>query len=73
VPELHGVEGFRLGLAGILRDTTARALARRLDGQRLAAPRRHGNWLILPADGPAPLIHSARRVTYCSWSGFGPE
>jgi hypothetical protein len=53
VPELHGVEGFRLGLAGILRDTTARALARRPDGHRLGAPRRHGNWLILPADGPA--------------------
>jgi formamidopyrimidine-DNA glycosylase len=74
VPELPDVEGFRRELAaalpgrkirhvrvsdpGILRNTTARALARRLDGHRFGAPGRHGKWLILPTDGPTLLIHS---------------
>lgn len=43
---------------GILRNTTAKAFARRLTGHRFAAPRRHGKWLVLPTDGPALLIHS---------------
>ncbi len=46
------------GDAGVLRNTTAEALARRLEGRRFASPRRHGKWLILPTDGPALLIHS---------------
>jgi len=74
VPELPDVEGFRRELAdtlpgrrirrvhvrdpGILRDTTAQALARRLDGHRFDRPRRHGKWLILPTDGPTLLVHS---------------
>lgn len=74
MPELPDVEGFRRELAGalpgrrvrhvrvrdpgVLRNTTARALARRLDGHRFGAPRRHGKWLILPTDGPTLLIHS---------------
>jgi formamidopyrimidine-DNA glycosylase len=74
MPELPDVEGFRRALAdtlpgrrvrrvkvrdpGVLRNTTAAALGRRLDGRRFKAPRRHGKWLILPTDGPALLVHS---------------
>jgi formamidopyrimidine-DNA glycosylase len=74
VPELPDVEGFRRELAkvlpdrrirhvevrdpGILRNSTAQALGRRLDGHRFATPRRHGKWLILPTDGPTLLVHS---------------
>jgi formamidopyrimidine-DNA glycosylase len=74
VPELPDVEGFRRALAdtlpgrrirhvevrdpGVLRNTTAAALGRSLDGHRFKAPRRHGKWLILPTDGPALLVHS---------------
>lgn len=43
---------------GILRNTSATALGRRLDGHRFRTPRRHGKWLILPTDGPTLLIHS---------------
>jgi formamidopyrimidine-DNA glycosylase len=68
------VEGFRRALAdtlpgrrvrhvkvcdpGVLRNTTAAALGRRLNGHRFKAPRRQGKWLILPTDGPALLVHS---------------
>ncbi|PBJ61292.1 formamidopyrimidine-DNA glycosylase, partial [Mycobacterium avium subsp. hominissuis] len=61
MPELPDVEGFRRQLAdalpgrrvrrvkvhdpGILRNTTATTLARRLTGRRFAGPRRHGKWL----------------------------
>ncbi|OBJ04509.1 formamidopyrimidine-DNA glycosylase [Mycobacterium alsense] len=74
MPELPDVEGFRRELAsalpgrrvrrvrvhdpGILRNTTAAALGRRLDGRRFDRPRRHGKWLILPTDGPTLLVHS---------------
>jgi formamidopyrimidine-DNA glycosylase len=74
VPELPDVEGFRRELAGplrgrrirhvevrdpgILRNTTAQALSRRLAGHRFGGPRRHGKWLILPTDGPTLLVHS---------------
>lgn len=74
MPELPDVEGFRRALAdtlpgrrvrevdvrdqGVLRNTTARALARNLVGHRFTAPRRHGKWLILPTDGPILLVHS---------------
>jgi formamidopyrimidine-DNA glycosylase len=74
VPELPDVEGFRRQLAatlpgrrirhvqvhdpGILRNTTAAGLGRRLDGHRFDVPRRHGKWLMLPTDGPILLIHS---------------
>lgn len=74
MPELPDVEGFRRELAkvlpdrrirhvevrdpGILRNSTAQALGRRLDGHRFATPRRHGKWLILPTDGPTLLVHS---------------
>jgi formamidopyrimidine-DNA glycosylase len=74
VPELPDVEGFRRELAdalpgrrikcvevrdpGVLRNTTAAALERRLSGRRFKAPRRHGKWLILPTDGPTLLVHS---------------
>jgi formamidopyrimidine-DNA glycosylase len=74
VPELPDVEGFRRELAdalpgrrirgvqvrdpGILRNVTATALGRRLDGRRFDCPRRHGKWLMLPTDGPTLLVHS---------------
>jgi formamidopyrimidine-DNA glycosylase len=74
VPELPDVEGFRLELAGplpgrrichvtvhdpgILRNTDARILGRRLAGHRFCAPRRIGKWLLLPTDGPMLLVHS---------------
>jgi formamidopyrimidine-DNA glycosylase len=74
VPELPDVEGFRRDLAdtlpgrrvrrvevrdsGILRNTSAQSLGRRLSGHRFGAPRRHGKWLILPTDGPTLLVHS---------------
>lgn len=74
MPELPDVEGFRRELAnalprrriqhvqvrdpGILRNTSAATLDRRLAGHRFRAPRRHGKWLILPTDGPTLLIHS---------------
>jgi formamidopyrimidine-DNA glycosylase len=74
VPELPDVEGFRRELAktlpgrriqgvdvrdaGVLRNTSARALARNLVGHRFETPGRHGKWLILPTDGPILLVHS---------------
>ncbi|HWF69416.1 MAG TPA: DNA-formamidopyrimidine glycosylase family protein [Mycobacterium sp.] len=74
MPELPDVEGFRRELAGplpgrqvrqvkvhdpgILRNTNAQTLGRRLAGHRFGAPRRLGKWLILPTDGPTLLIHS---------------
>jgi formamidopyrimidine-DNA glycosylase len=74
VPELPDVEGFRRQLAdtlpgrrirrvqvhdpGVLRNATAAALGRRLDGRRFDPPRRHGKWLMLPTDGPTLLVHS---------------
>jgi formamidopyrimidine-DNA glycosylase len=74
VPELPDVEGFRRELAGplpgrrirevdvhdpgVLRNTSAQTLGRRLAGHRFGAPRRIGKWLILPTDGPTLLIHS---------------
>lgn len=74
MPELPDVEGFRRQLArrlpgrrvrrvdvpdaGVLRNTTAAKLSRRLAGRRFGQPRRHGKWLILPTDGPALVVHS---------------
>jgi len=74
VPELPDVEGFRRELAdtlpgrrvvrvdvrdpGVLRNTSARNLARMLIGRRFDTPRRHGKWLILPTDGPTLMVHS---------------
>jgi formamidopyrimidine-DNA glycosylase len=68
------VEGFRRELArslpgrrvrrvevrdaGVLRNTTPRALSRNLVGRRFKEPRRHGKWLILPTDDPVLLVHS---------------
>jgi formamidopyrimidine-DNA glycosylase len=74
VPELPDVEGFRRQLAhqlpgrrvrrvdvrdaGVLRNTTPRALSRNLVGHQFGEPRRHGKWLILPTDAPVLLVHS---------------
>jgi formamidopyrimidine-DNA glycosylase len=90
VPELPDVEGFRRELAktlprrriqhvdvrdpGILRNTSAAALARRLAGHRFETPRRHGKWLILPTDGPTMLIHSGMTGhPYYAKAGAEPE
>ncbi|WP_374157017.1 DNA-formamidopyrimidine glycosylase family protein [Mycobacterium sp. G7A2] len=74
MPELPDVEGFRERLSatlpgrridsvevrdsGVLRNASARALNRVLSGRRFEEPRRHGKWLLLPADGPTLLVHS---------------
>ncbi|OBF27165.1 formamidopyrimidine-DNA glycosylase [Mycobacterium sp. ACS1612] len=74
MPELPDVEGFRRALAdelpgrriqavdvrdaGVLRNTTARALTRNLVKHTFGEPARHGKWLILPTDGPVLLVHS---------------
>lgn len=74
MPELPDVEGFRRELAdhlpgrrvdavdvsdtGILRNASARSVARALAGRRFGSPHRHGKWLVLPTDGPALVIHS---------------
>jgi formamidopyrimidine-DNA glycosylase len=74
MPELPDVEGFRRELAGklpgrrvlrvdvrdagVLRNTTAPALARNLVTHTFRDPRRHGKWLIIPTDGPVLLVHS---------------
>jgi formamidopyrimidine-DNA glycosylase len=74
MPELPDVEGFRRELAdrlpgrrvrsvdvsdsGVLRNASARSLAKGLVGHRFTSPRRHGKWLVLPTDGPVLLIHS---------------
>jgi formamidopyrimidine-DNA glycosylase len=74
MPELPDVEGFRRELAdklpgrrvrrvdvrdaGVLRNTTGRALARNLAKHTFGDPRRHGKWLIMPTDGPVLLVHS---------------
>jgi formamidopyrimidine-DNA glycosylase len=74
VPELPDVEGYRRELApalsgrrieqvliddgGVLRNTSAAALRRHLNGHVFTAPRRIGKWLILPTDGPILLMHS---------------
>lgn len=90
MPELPDVEGFRRELAktlpqrriedvdvrdpGILRNSSATTLARRLAGHRFRAPRRHGKWLILPTDGPALLIHSGMTGhPYYTEAGAEPE
>jgi formamidopyrimidine-DNA glycosylase len=92
VPELPDVEGFRRDLAralpgqrihkvdvhdaGVLRNTTARTLARELTGHRFGEPRRHGKWLILPTDGPTLLVHSGMTghpYYTTGGTGWGPE
>lgn len=90
MPELPDVEGFRRELAdalpgrrirgvrvrdpGILRNTTAAALGRRLGGRRFDRPRRHGKWLMLPTDGPTLLVHSGMTGhPYYAADGSGRE
>ena len=90
MPELPNVEGFRRSLAdtlpgrvvrdvevrdaGVLRNTTARALGRNLSGRRFGTPRRHGKWLILPTDGPTILVHSGMTGhPYYAAAGADPQ
>jgi formamidopyrimidine-DNA glycosylase len=73
VPELPDVEGFRRHLARhargrsiervevldreLVRNRRPRALRRALDGERFAAPERHGKWLIAPVGEVELLLH----------------
>jgi formamidopyrimidine-DNA glycosylase len=79
VPELPDVEGLKRYFArhasgrrvervdvrapDIVRNTSPSGLARAVRGRRLAKPRRHGKWMIVPLDGsdeergPALLFH----------------
>jgi formamidopyrimidine-DNA glycosylase len=73
MPELPDVEGFRRYLAKhaqgrritrvealdreLVRNRSAQALGRALEGARFRAPRRHGKWLIAPAGDVEVLLH----------------
>ena len=73
MPELPDVEGFRLYLARhaqghridhvevpdpeLVRNRSAQGLGRELKHARLGPPRRHGKWLIAPADHIELLLH----------------
>ena len=73
MPELPDVEGFRRYLARyaagqrvgrvevrdavLVRNASPRALGRALAGAQLGDPRRHGKWVIAPADGVALAMH----------------
>ena len=68
MPELPDVEGYRCVLADnavgreirgvdvldrvMLRNSTPRAFEGTLTGRRFESPRRHGKWLLAPADCP---------------------
>jgi formamidopyrimidine-DNA glycosylase len=83
MPELPDVEGFRREFvrhaAGkqvrgvhadptIVRNTTPQGLGRALHGRRFDDPRRHGKWLICPAEGPVLLFHFGMTGGFV-WSG----
>lgn len=83
MPELPDVEGFRRVLAehtgepitavrvcdaGVLRGVTPRRLHEALRGRRFGPPRRHGKWLIAPADGPVLMLHFGMTGSL-SWHG----
>jgi formamidopyrimidine-DNA glycosylase len=73
VPELSDVEGFRRYLTrygadrriesvsaedpAMVRNSTPQSLGRALKGRRFRSPRRHGKWLIAPAEGPRVVFH----------------
>ncbi len=72
MPELPDVEGFRRfydrhaagktvralrGDASVMRNVTPQALGRALAGRRLGRARRHGKWLVCPANGPSLVLH----------------
>jgi formamidopyrimidine-DNA glycosylase len=72
MPELPDVEGFRRTVARfaagcrvegvhvpspeVLRNATPQSFGRMLKGRRLGEPRRHGTWLVLPAEGRLVLL-----------------
>lgn len=51
------IHRVRVPDAGILRNTTAAALGRALQGRQLEEPDRHGKWLLAWTDGPVLLLH----------------
>lgn len=88
MPELPDVEGFRRVFAsnavgrpvrrvdvldaGVLRDVTAERLSGTLLGRRFAEPRRHGKWLIAPANASAVLLHFGMTGSL-HWVGPGQQ
>lgn len=88
MPELPDVEGFRRYLdrhargrriehveapdRELVRNRSPQALGRALKGERFAAPRRHGKWLIAPAGDVEVLLHFG--MTGClRWSAGDDE
>ncbi len=88
MPELPEVETYRRFFAehaadravrsvavldpAIVRNAPPRALDRALRGRRFGKPRRHGKWLLCPADGPVLLLHFGMTGDLV-WSGHEPE
>jgi formamidopyrimidine-DNA glycosylase len=88
MPELPDVEGFRRTFdkratgkcvrvvrwidPSMLRNTSARGLARALKGKRFETPERRGKLLICPANGVALLLHFGMTGTFV-WSAGGPR
>jgi formamidopyrimidine-DNA glycosylase len=87
MPELPDVEGFRRVLAehtgdqitavrvedtGVLRGVGPRRLGQAMRGHRFSKPRRHGKWLIAPAEGPVLMLHFGMTGSL-SWHDHGEE
>lgn len=88
MPELPEVETYRRFFAeyaagrrvrrtvvtdpAILRNGSPRSLDRALRGRRFDQPRRHGKWLLCPADGPVLLVHFGMTGDLI-WSEQEPE
>ena len=86
MPELPDVEGFRrywsrymtgervrrveVPTPAIVRNRSARALARSLAGCRFERPDRHGKWMIAATEGPILLLHFGM-TGGLHWSGNG--
>lgn len=88
MPELPEVETYRRFFAehaagrtvrtvdvldpAIVRNASPQALDRTLRGRRFGEPRRHGKWLLCPADGPVLLLHFGMTGDLV-WSGDEPD
>jgi formamidopyrimidine-DNA glycosylase len=86
VPELPDVEGFRRYFARyaegrrvvrvevldrqLVRNRSARALARALEGRRFETPGRHGKWLFAPVQDAEVLVHFGM-TGLLRWSAAG--
>jgi len=88
VPELADVEGFRrvlarfaaghridhvkAGVPAVIRNTSPQGLGRALHGRRFGPPRRHGKWLIAPAEGRLLVLHFGM-TGVLSWTKGAPR